>query len=170
MAEKNGKRILVVDDEELMREFYVRLLASRGYDVVTAEHGLAAMRMLESQPPFDLAIVDLVMPVCNGWQLIEKIRSSPYASLPLLAVTGLSNSSDELRVVGQQCEGLMMKADFDMTTFLQAIERLSDLSKHRAETETAAAANPPAAESPADEPAAPTPPVPGAKLTLRPMG
>jgi len=167
MAAGTGKRILVVDDEELMREFYVRLLASRGYEVATAEHGIAAMQVLETHPPFDLAIVDLVMPVCNGWQLIDKIRNSPYASLPLLAVTGLANSSDELRVVGQQCEGLMMKADFDMTTFLQAVERLADLAKQRADANATATEVPVATPDKGDSPLIP---VPGTKLTLRPMG
>ncbi len=67
-------RILVVDDERGMREGCKRILASEGYEVETAEDGVAGLDLFLRRGPFDAALVDLKMPRMSGIELVEQIR------------------------------------------------------------------------------------------------
>lgn len=70
-----GKKILVVDDDDAIRELFDGLLTEAGYEVTLAEDGLAAVAALKKEVP-DLVILDVMMPVINGPRLMELIRSS----------------------------------------------------------------------------------------------
>ena len=59
-------RILVVDDEESMRNFVACALDAAGYEVVGASNGPHALECVERHPPFDLLIVDMLMPQMEG--------------------------------------------------------------------------------------------------------
>jgi len=120
------KKILVVDDDELLREFYKRVLAARGYEVCVAAKGLEAKEYLNATPTFALVIIDLLMPVCNGYQLIQFIKGQPaLANLPLLAVTGFARSCAEIDQVRKLCDGVMLKTDFELHHFHETIDRLT---------------------------------------------
>jgi DNA-binding NtrC family response regulator len=67
-------RILVVDDEEIIRESLSFILEKEGYEVETAENGLEALNKIELQP-FDIVITDLEMPEVKGIELLEKVQS-----------------------------------------------------------------------------------------------
>jgi DNA-binding NtrC family response regulator len=67
-------RILVVDDEEIIRESLSFILEKEGYEVETAENGLEALNKIEIQP-FDIVITDLEMPEVKGIELLEKVQS-----------------------------------------------------------------------------------------------
>ncbi len=79
-------RILIIDDDKLVREATRTILAARGYDVVAAEDGKAGIAAAGAGQ-FDLAIVDLFMPGINGLKVIETIRRS-NPSLPMIAASG----------------------------------------------------------------------------------
>lgn len=82
-----GRRpgILVVDDDEGIRENIVDLLGSEGYHVVSAADATEAMRILESEP-IDLLLTDFQMPGPNGVELIEAARKAK-GSLPAILMT-----------------------------------------------------------------------------------
>ena len=67
------RRILVVEDDEVMRENLQRILVGAGYKVHLARNGAEAMTLLESEP-FHLVLTDLVMPGMGGLQLLAEIR------------------------------------------------------------------------------------------------
>lgn len=79
-------RILVVEDEALIRRVYVNILAYAGYQVENAVDGAQGWEMLEREN-FDLLITDHDMPNLTGLALIEKVRSSGM-TLPIVLVTG----------------------------------------------------------------------------------
>lgn len=85
-------RILVVDDEALIRENYVALLLAQGHEVEQACGGFEARRMIEEAPAgrFDLVVSDLIMPRGHGFDLIAYCRSLPMPPL-ILAVCGKGN-------------------------------------------------------------------------------
>jgi PAS domain S-box-containing protein len=88
----DGKRALVVDDEEMSRDILSRYVTSWGIHVAAAPSARAAFAMLRSAAeagrPFDIALVDLRMPEINGMQFAEQLRSDPLAkALPLVLVT-----------------------------------------------------------------------------------
>lgn len=81
--------ILVVDDDLDLRELVCQALGSEGYDVVAASNGLEALRVLEAQASPSLILLDLKMPVMNGWELCAALKaSSQYADIPIVLTTG----------------------------------------------------------------------------------
>jgi PAS domain S-box-containing protein len=82
------ERILVVEDEEMIRRLVVRLLTARGYDVLSAPNGFAALEILQrSNASVDLLFVDVVMPGMRGPEFVRRAREL-YPSLRVLFTTG----------------------------------------------------------------------------------
>jgi signal transduction histidine kinase/DNA-binding response OmpR family regulator/HAMP domain-containing protein len=92
-----GKRILLVDDD--MRNVFAlaKVLHDKGMQTVKAEDGIRALEVL-SQEEFDLVLMDIMMPVMDGYQTIEKIREQPqYEELPIIALTAKAMQDDRRR-------------------------------------------------------------------------
>lgn len=79
-------RILVIDDEPVVREFVKEVLDLEGHRVETANDGYAGVTAFRREPA-DLVIVDLIMPYKDGTQTIEELRSL-QPSLPIVVMTG----------------------------------------------------------------------------------
>lgn len=98
-------RVLVVEDEELIRETIALALIEEGYDVLTAEDGRVALDRLNRTeegdgtgfPPFDLVILDLMLPYVNGLDLCRLMRHRGN-SVPILMLSAKGTETD--RVVG----------------------------------------------------------------------
>jgi two-component system cell cycle sensor histidine kinase/response regulator CckA len=89
-ASDAAPRILVVDDEESVREFTQRALQTAGYEVVAASSGREALELVERRGPFDGFVVDVVMPGMSGSELGQALRRvDPDAKI--LYCTGFSD-------------------------------------------------------------------------------
>ena len=80
------KRILVIDDDEMIRTVFERFLKGKGYTVDCAADGKEGLRLLESQSP-DLVITDIMMPDTDGLEVVLSIREH-HPSLPVIAISG----------------------------------------------------------------------------------
>ena len=88
------KRVLIVDDEPDIRFILRHILERGGYEIDEAINGSAAIECLSRGANPDLVITDLMMPVMDGNELIERLRSDPKtASIPILSLTGNPESS-----------------------------------------------------------------------------
>jgi len=118
-------RILVVDDDDLLRDFYCRILKTEGYEPLTAVNGDEAIEILNREKGLKLAIIDLLMPVRTGWELIEYIKQhQDYGKLPIVAITGLAASFDEFDKVSKICDTVLHKSDFELNDFLRIVKEL----------------------------------------------
>ena len=70
---KNDISVLIVDDEEMMRNLLEKILSREGYKIRTAEDGLAALEM-QREEPSDIIISDMKMPRMNGFELLKEIK------------------------------------------------------------------------------------------------
>jgi DNA-binding response OmpR family regulator len=92
-----AKKILVVDDDELILIALEALLSPNDYEVTTASNGDDALEKLNKKK-FDLLILDILMPGMNGFELCEKIRAlDEYKSVPIIMLTAKSGSDDKKR-------------------------------------------------------------------------
>ncbi len=86
------ENILIVEDEDVVRNLTVRMLQTLGYRTVQARHGVEALEVCQSHPdPIDLVLTDMIMPQMNGKEFVEKLR-------------GLGNKSKVLFVSGYSSE------------------------------------------------------------------
>ena len=83
------KQILVVDDEDRIRQSLNGILKDEGYEVLEAKEGTQALRQVETDPP-DLVLLDIWMPVMDGMEVLEKIKAQ-VPNLPVIMISGHGN-------------------------------------------------------------------------------
>ncbi|HPN84013.1 MAG TPA: response regulator [Victivallales bacterium] len=117
MSEK--KKILIVDDDKDIRNFFSQALISENYEIFTAENGDRAIEIMRGQKsPFSLAVIDFMMPHRTGWDLIEHIRTkSGHRKVPIIVFTGLLVSQEMIDKIQKECFVILQKGDFDLESF-----------------------------------------------------
>jgi len=94
-GEKRGRKILVVEDEESMRELLRLHLGNNGYQVTVAEDAMVAGHLLMKDKP-DLMIVDVEMPYMNGYEFVAAIKSDPSTrDIPIVFLTTDANVAEQ---------------------------------------------------------------------------
>jgi DNA-binding response OmpR family regulator len=89
-----SKRILIVDDEEVIRKFLKIHLDKQGYEVTEAEDGQKALERI-GKGKFDLIICDVMMPNKNGWEIVKEVKSDPELSeIPIILLTAKNEDTD----------------------------------------------------------------------------
>lgn len=84
------QKIVVVEDDQPIREMYVMKLRSQGFDVDSAEDGKSGLTVIEKFKP-DLILLDIRMPVMNGDEMLEKLRATQWGSnIRVVILTNLS--------------------------------------------------------------------------------
>ena len=100
-------RILVIDDEDVIRMLVVEILESAGHEVTSAESAEVALGLLEDAE-FDLVVSDVIMPGLSGLELLEAARSR-QASLPVVLVTGAGTYETLSQALTRGAAGLVTK-------------------------------------------------------------
>ena len=84
----NDRTVLIVEDDEVIRDVLQQLLQYQGYPTVTATHGKDALQKLSGMSPPALLVMDLMMPIMNGWELLEHIRKDArWDKLPVIILS-----------------------------------------------------------------------------------
>lgn len=97
---QNMKSILVIDDDEAIREVLKISLEMEGYPVMTAANGSDALKILSSAPDQGLILLDLMMPVMNGWEFIDEFQKiDKYASIPIILISAYSERAQDFPIV-----------------------------------------------------------------------
>ena len=114
--------ILIVDDDENIRQIVRLCLSDEGYEVVEAENGVAALAALEKVHP-SLILLDLRMPVMDGWEFARRYRAQPGPHAPLIAFVAALNAEQECADV--ETAAILAKP-FDLDDLLEAVRRHVD--------------------------------------------
>lgn len=116
-------RILLVDDEEMNRDFLQRRLQKRGYEVITAVDGRdACTRVTDLRP--DLILMDMMMPNMDGLEATRSLRAVPETRhIPVIALTAQAMAGDREKVVEAGCDDYATKP-IDLPALLEKIQRL----------------------------------------------
>jgi CheY-like chemotaxis protein len=112
-------RILVVEDDAAIRESVEECLVAEGHSAASVANGAEALEWLAREPVPNLLVVDLVMPVMNGAELIERLRADArLAAVPIVLMTA-AMSGPELKVSADT----VLPKPFDLDALLAAVER-----------------------------------------------
>ncbi len=100
-------KILLIEDNEMNRDMLTRRLEKRGFVVIVAVDGAAGIAQAKAEKP-DLILMDMSLPVMDGWEATKRIREDPeIASMPIIALTAHAMASDREKCLAAGCN------DFD---------------------------------------------------------
>lgn len=89
------KRILIVDDSEMARNFHAYILRNMGFDAITAMDGSEALEKFFADP-FDLVITDINMPLMDGYEFVRRIREeAQFEEIPIIIVSTEDEARDK---------------------------------------------------------------------------
>lgn len=115
-----GKRVLVVDDEEDIRRLVGKLLVDRGHEVLEADRGLLALRIVKEETP-DLIVLDAMLPELHGFDIARRIKGSErYGAIPILMMSAVYRG---WRIAAD------LKANYGIEDFIEKPFRLAELSE-----------------------------------------
>jgi CheY-like chemotaxis protein len=101
-------RVLVVEDNEVAREGLAVVLQRAGCEVTLAADGREALDLLRSGPPPQLILLDMLMPVLDGWHFLEELRREvPPRAVPVVIVTSVNLSLEW--ALDHDCQGFVRK-------------------------------------------------------------
>lgn len=120
------KKILYVEDNEDNIYMLTNRLTRKGYDLVIASDGEQGVRMARSEQP-SLIIMDLGLPVLDGWEAIRQIKSAPEtSSIPIIALTAHAMSHDRAKAHEAGCDDFDTKP-VEIDRLLEKIQSLLEL-------------------------------------------
>ncbi len=95
------KSILIVDDDVDVREMLSQFFAIEGYEVATARNGQDALEQLRKGRQADLILLDLMMPVMDGWQFrVEQQQDPKLAEIPVVVLSAVYNPRERAALLG----------------------------------------------------------------------
>jgi putative two-component system response regulator len=122
--------VLIVEDNDVLRDGLDDALTIEGYKVLTAEEGNAALQIMESSTP-DLIISDIAMPVMNGYEFFAEVRKRPeWVTIPFIFLTARSEQRDILAGKGLGVEDYLTKPvsrEELLTTIKSRLTRIQEL-------------------------------------------
>jgi CheY-like chemotaxis protein len=121
MGELGRRRIVIVDDELDLRQTLAELFIQHGYDVSVAANGAEALRLLGRARVPNVILLDLMMPVMDGWQLTTELAKYPaFRKIPVLLVSAVHDLNDHAR---QLRAAAALNKPFAVSSVLELVAR-----------------------------------------------
>ena len=111
--------VLVVDDDHVVRRMIVLLLRSNGYGAESAKDGAEALALMRQRRPC-LALLDMSMPIMDGWEFRKHQLEDPaLADVPVVCITGIVHPEDVERILGVPC----LRKPVDFPSLIRSVEK-----------------------------------------------
>lgn len=122
--------ILLVEDDVMNREMIARYLAGRGYHVISAGDGANAILLARKAQP-QLILMDMGLPIINGWQATHRLKTAPEtSSIPIVALTAFAMNEDRIKCLAVGCDAFETKP----VNFDHLLGTMQELLQHAPET------------------------------------
>ena len=109
--------ILIVDDDEAIREALQMALENEGYETALATHGEEALAWLGTHPVPGLVLLDLMMPVMDGWQVIDQLRQTGRLfEVPIVVITAFG------RELGSATGLPLLRKPIELSTLMSVVD------------------------------------------------
>ena len=119
-----GKRILLVEDNEMNRDMLSRRLTKKGYEIVIAVNGQEGVDMAHKELP-DLILMDMSLPLIDGWKATRLLKADEATQrIPIIALTAHAMSGDREKALAAGCDDYDTKP-VDLSRLLGKIENFT---------------------------------------------
>lgn len=108
VAQLDGKRILLAEDDRTLQLLTQKLLTSRGANVVVVDNGQVALEVINTDPEFDLVLTDIFMPTMDGYELVKQLRHSGI-EVPVIALTAATIGSEVDQILDLGADAVLNK-------------------------------------------------------------
>ena len=120
--------VLLIEDDRDIREDLAALLESEGYKVTQASNGQDALERLKGRAAPCIILLDLMMPVMNGWEFLRKYKcESPVTQVPVVIMSAARDASDVAGKLGAQA---FLSKPFEIETILAVVGRVASEASH----------------------------------------
>ncbi len=127
----SAREVLVVEDDPPTRDLLRRMLEADGWSVTEAENGRTGLEALGHLTP-TLILLDLMMPVMDGWQFAAELRAhEAWRDLPVVVITAKDLTAEDRRVLNGNVQGVLPKGAFSPAELLHEIHHLLHSTSHR---------------------------------------
>jgi DNA-binding response OmpR family regulator len=123
--------VLIVDDDAALRRFLATALELEGFTTAGATNGQEALSAMQQHKP-DVVLLDVMMPVMDGWGVLSAIRADPEGDTRVIMVSANATRDAQLQAWELGCDDYLTKP-VDLSVLLDRIQEVSQLSKHDAE-------------------------------------
>src|SRR6185436_2846483 len=118
----SGKRILLAEDDPILRRAAHAILKRHGFEVVTATDGEEALA-LSKTANLDLMLLDLIMPKVQGFEVLRAVKSDPATrDIPVLVISNLGQESDVQQVMKDGAAGYLIKSNLSLEELVQQVK------------------------------------------------
>ncbi len=123
--ENNVLKILIAEDDDMTFSLYQMMLRNSNLEIIRAKNGIEAIEIFKQNPDISLIIMDMIIPLMDGYQAVFEIRNIG-CSLPILGISGMSTSEEHARILEVGCN-LVMGKPFKKEHLLKTIGELLNL-------------------------------------------
>lgn len=117
------KQILVMEDEKPLANALMLKLSKQGHKVTTARDGQEGLDLM-SKNKFDVVLLDLMMPVKNGFQVLEEMRDMAAPKPDVIVLSNLTQAEDEEKVIALGAKKFFVKSDTPLAQVVEEIDKL----------------------------------------------
>lgn len=133
---KSLQKILLGEDEEFVARSFIRKLQLEGYEVLHAHNGNEVLEMLKTERP-DLIILDLMMPLRTGFEVLQEIKASTDATLlkiPIIVASNLGQKSDIDTALSLGAIDFLIKSNISLKELIVKVREHLPVDKNTATT------------------------------------
>ena len=124
LDQRSQNFIMVIEDDEIFRQYLVMLLKEQGWQVLLAEHGEVALDYLQKKKP-RLIILDLNMPIMDGFEFVAHLLDhSIWRSIPIVVLTSKTLTFQEQTLLNKYTKGIFPKAEPHQNDLISCIQQL----------------------------------------------
>lgn len=118
------KKILIAEDDHFLATAYKIKLTKAGYDVLLTADGQEAISAVDSYHP-DLIILDLIMPIKDGFAVLEELKNNPlWQSIPVIVASNLGQKEDMEKATNLGAAEFVVKSDLSLEELLGKIRKI----------------------------------------------
>lgn len=117
-----GKKVLIVDDEQLVRAAITQKFTAEGFSVISAGDGREGLEVANAERP-DIILLDIRMPVMDGVEMLQKLREDLWGkTVPVILLTNSFDMDNVSRVVQYDVHEYLVKADWTLSDVVKKVK------------------------------------------------